>query len=265
MFKQIALIVLIFTLAACSTVPITGRKQIDFIPYAQIAQLSEEGYRQQLKELPLSNNTKDISRLNRVSESLIAAIQTYLRDNKIKSEALNFKWEVNLLESPQVNAFCMEGGKIAFYTGIMPFCTSDDAIAVVMGHEIGHAIAHHGAERMSEQLIAQTGNGVLDVALAKEPAKTRAMADVAYGVGSQVFGLLPFSRLHESEADQLGLNFMVLAGYDPNEAVKFWERMEKGNTGARPPQIISTHPSPETRIANIKKLIPEILAKYGKG
>jgi predicted Zn-dependent protease len=264
MLKKIALIVLIFSVAACKSVPITGRKQLNFISFAQMAALSEEGYRQQLKDLPLSNNTNDVRRINAVSERLIAAIETYLKDNKIKSEATDFKWEVNLLENKEANAFCMEGGKIAFYTGIMPYCTNDDAIAVVMGHEIGHAIAHHGGERMSELMIAQYGNTVLDAALSKEPAKTRSLADVAYGLGSQVFGILPFSRLHESEADELGLNFMTMAGYNPNEAIKFWERMEAGNTGTRPPQIISTHPSPETRIANIKKLIPVILEKYGK-
>ena len=174
----------------------------------------------------------------------------------------DYDWEFNLVESKDVNAWCMPGGKVVFYTGILPYTRNEDGVAVVMGHEIAHAVAAHGNERMSHMLAVQFGGLALSVALAQRPGETQGLWMAAFGLGAQVGLLLPFSRLHEYEADRLGLTFMAMAGYDPREGVKFWERMAQKQGGKKPPEFMSTHPSDEKRIANIKQLIPEVMPYY---
>ena len=180
----------------------------------------------------------------------------------MESEIKNYRWEFNLIENDKmVNAFCMPGGKVGVYTGILPITQNETGLAVVMGHEIAHAIAKHGNERVSQGLLAQLGGVALSTALSKNPGTTNQIFMAAYGVGANVGVLLPYSRLHESEADRIGLILMAKAGYDPREAVPFWQRMnEKG--GPRPPEFLSTHPAPESRIKQIQDLIPEAMKYY---
>ena len=171
---------------------------------------------------------------------------------------------VNLVEDKQVNAWCMAGGKVVVYTGILPVAKDDAGLAVVLGHEIAHAIAEHGSERMSQGLIAELGGTALSTALAKKPEDTRNLWMTVYGVGAQYGALLPYSRVQESEADQLGLVFMTMAGYDPHVAIDFWERMAAQKGGQAPPELLSTHPADATRIARIKEAIPAVIREYKK-
>ncbi len=201
--------------------------------------------------------------VKRVGVKIQKAVETYFAQKNLSKELAGYQWEFNVVESEEVNAWCMPGGKVVVYTGILPITKDETGLAVVMGHEIAHAIAEHGSERMSHGLMQQLGGVALSVALADEPELTQSLFMTAYGVGSTVGVMLPFSRTHESEADHLGLIFMAMAGYDPNAAVDFWTRMAANSQGA-PPEWLSTHPSNETRIADIKKLLPEALQYYNK-
>jgi predicted Zn-dependent protease len=176
----------------------------------------------------------------------------------------DYRWEFNIVEDSSINAWCMPGGKVVVYTGIMPVVQNETGLAVVMGHEIAHAVANHGQERMSQGLIAQMGGMALSAALQKKPEQTQALFMTAYGVGAQVGALLPYSRLQESEADHIGLIFMAMAGYDPHGALDFWRRMANTGKGGAPPEFLSTHPSDETRIKKIEDLIPEAMTYYNK-
>ncbi len=261
MVKHIVFIAVLFSLCNCSTVPLTGRKQLSLIPAPAMISLSEENYRQALSQAKISSNSRETARLRQVGNRLIQAVDRYMKQEGLYQQIAGYKWEINLLESKEANAWCMEGGKIAFYSGIMPLCTTDDAIAVVMSHEIAHAIARHGRERMSQLVVTQLGGVAIDQALREKPAMTRQLAQTAYGAGATVGVLLPFSRAHEAEADEMGLHFMAMAGYNPEEAVRFWERMSQMG-GTKMPAFLSTHPSHEDRIKQLKRLIPEVKAKY---
>lgn len=264
MIKRIITFTLVLLLAACSTVPITGRKQLTLIPSATMMSLANDQYRQALNESQLSNDQGELQRLRRVGNNIIKAVETYMANNGMADRIADYEWEINLIESDQVNAWAMPGGKIAFYTGIMPLCTSDDGIAVVMSHEIAHAIAGHGGERMSQSIVAQFGSAVaVEVLLAEKPQATKNLAATALGIGSTL-GILAYSRLHESEADELGLYFMTMAGYDPYEGARFWQRMQAQAGGARPPKLLSTHPPTEERIANLNRLAPVAIEKFGR-
>jgi predicted Zn-dependent protease len=174
----------------------------------------------------------------------------------------DFKWQFNVLQGKEINAFCLPGGKVAFWEAIMPICGDDNGVAVVMGHEVAHALAHHGAERMSQGMGAQVVGEVLSVGLGNAAPETRARAMQLYGLGANVGVILPFSRSHESEADHIGLILMAKAGYDPRTAVAFWKRMAEQGKGQKPPEFLSTHPSDETRIKQIEEWLPEAMANY---
>lgn len=255
-------IFVLLVLSDCSTVPLTGRKQLNFIPSSEILSLSFDSYAQVLKDNKLSTNVQQTSMVKNVGARIENAVETYMAQNNLQKNLQGFKWEFNLLESPTVNAFCMPGGKVAFYSGIMPICQDEAGVAVVMGHEVAHAIANHGGERMSQGLVQQMGGVALSIALKDKPQQTQQLALAAYGAGSTVFGVLPYSRLQESEADRLGLIFLSMAGYDPNSAPAFWERMSASNKGASTPEFLSTHPSDESRIKALRKEIPEAMKYY---
>jgi predicted Zn-dependent protease len=252
---------LVTLIAACATVPITGRKQLSLIPDSQMNSMSFSQYQEVLNTSQLSTDTVKVEQVRRVGRNIQGAVERYFKDRGMSSQLDGFAWEFNLIESDQVNAWCMPGGKVAFYTGILPVCQNDAGIAVVMGHEVAHAIARHGGERMSQELAVQMGGLALSEALSSQPAETRDLWLGAVGMGAQVGVLLPFSRQHESEADHMGLIFMAMAGYDPREAPKFWERMSSGGGGA-PPEFLSTHPSDATRIRKLNELMPEALGYY---
>jgi predicted Zn-dependent protease len=246
----------------CSKVPVTGRKQLDIVPNSQVLALAESEYNEFIKTNQVIHNTPQAEEVQRVGQKIAIAAEAYLKKEKESKLLDGYKWEFNLVNDPQVNAWCMPGGKVVVYTGILPITENDAGLATVMGHEIAHAIARHGNERMSQGLTAQLGGLALDVALSSKPTETRNLFLAAYGVGTNVGVLLPYSRLQESEADRIGLIFMAMAGYDPREAISFWERMEHANKGGEPPEFLSTHPSHKTRIEELKKYMPEALKYY---
>jgi predicted Zn-dependent protease len=261
LFETGVMIILLIVLG-CATVPLTERKTLRLVSDSELATLSFQQYSEVLKKSKLSNDPGKVHLVKRVGERIARASEAFMKDSGMEADIKNYKWEFNLIEDDQVaNAWCMPGGKVAVYTGILPITHDESGLAVVLGHEIAHAIAKHGNERMSEALLVQLGGASLSLALSKEPALTNQVFMAAYGLGANVGILLPYSRVHESEADRIGLVLMAKAGYDPRVAVPFWQRMnEKG--GARPPEFLSTHPAPETRIKQIQALIPEAMKYY---
>lgn len=251
-----------FFLVSCSTVPLTGRRQLDLIPSSQILTMSFSQYDQVLAQEKIVTNTDEARTVKSVGNNIAVAVESFLKQNGYQEEAGRFEWEFNLIQGDQVNAWCMPGGKVAFYTGIMPICKDDAGVAVVMGHEVAHAVAEHGSERMSQGLVQQLGGVALAVALSEKPQQTQQLFMTAYGLGSTVGYMLPHSRKQESEADKLGLIFMAIAGYDPREAPQFWERMASQSGGAAPPEFMSTHPSHSTRINNLNRYMKEALKYY---
>jgi len=247
---------------ACATVPLTGRKQLSLVSSAEINQMAAEQYREVIAKGPLSTNREQTEMIRRVGTKIQKAVEQYMADKGASDQLAGFAWEFNLIQDDKtVNAWCMPGGKVAFYTAILPICKDEAGVAVVMGHEVAHAIANHGAERMSQGLVAEFGLSTIGAAMGQNPTATQQIFMQAVGVGTNV-GMLKFSRSHESEADHMGLIFMAMAGYNPEEAPKFWERMSSG--GAEPPEFLSTHPSHSTRIKDLEGWIPEAKGYYKK-
>ena len=264
MLRFSLLVVLLVSLSACSTVPITGRSQLNLIPGSSMMSMSLQQYDQFLKEHKVSSNQEQTAAVKRVGANVQQAVERYFASSGLSQQLSDYKWEFNLVEDKQVNAWCMPGGKVVVYTGILPVANGDAGLAVVMGHEIAHAIAEHGNERMSQGLLAQMGGVALSTALSTQTAVTQQLWMSVYGVGAQYGAIMPYGRMQESEADHLGLIFMAMAGYDPNEAVTFWERMSAQKGGKAPPEFLSTHPSDATRIENIRRLIPDAMKYYRK-
>ena len=260
----IAAIWLVLMFQGCAEVPITQRKGLHLVSETELLSMSFQQYDDVLKKSKLSNETPKVEMVRRVGIRIAKSAETFLTETGQQDKIKNYKWEFNLIEEDKtVNAWVMPGGKAAVYTGILPFTQNETGLAVVLGHEVAHALADHGNERMSEALVANTGGMALSVALSQRPQQTQQLFMKVYGVGANVGFLLPYSRLHESEADRIGLTLMARAGYDPREAIAFWQRMSK-QEGQRPPQLLSTHPAPETRVADIKKYLPEALPYFDK-
>ncbi len=249
-------------LAGCSEVEITGRKQLNFVPSSTMHSMSFDAYDEFLSQHKLSTDAEKTQMVKRVGGRIQRAVEDYAARNGIEDKLNGYQWEFNLVEDPNVNAWAMPGGKVVIYTGILQVAQDETGLAVVMGHEIAHAFAKHGAERMSQGLLVQMGGVALSTALDKYPQKTKALFMQSYGVGTQLGILLPYSRTHESEADHLGLIFMAMAGYDPRQAPAFWERMAAQSKGGAPPEFLSTHPAHETRIQDLKALIPDAMTYY---
>jgi predicted Zn-dependent protease len=254
---------MIVLVIACATVPITGRRQLSLVPASTINSLSAQEYKDFLDSNKISNDKVATATVKRVGQKIQGAVEAYFAQKGQSNQLRDYHWEFNLVVDSQVNAWCMPGGKVVVYTGILPVTKDDNGLAVVMGHEIAHAIAQHGDERMSQGLLAQFGGMALEAALSKKPEQTKSLFMSAYGLGSTVGLLLPYSRLQESEADHIGLIFMAMAGYDPHGAVDFWKRMAADKNGGMP-EFLSTHPSDQTRIQNIESLIPEAMGYYHK-
>jgi predicted Zn-dependent protease len=256
-------VVVLFSLVfvMCSTNPVTGRKQLTLIPSSEMLGMSYQQYGDFLKSNKLSTDQKQTEMVKRLGGRIQKAVEQYAQQKGWSERLQGYNWEFNLVESKDVNAWCMPGGKVVVYTGILPVTQTETGLAVVMGHEIAHAVAEHGNERMSQGLLANLGGMALSVALKDKPQQTQQLWMTAFGVGAQFGVLLPFSRSQESESDHMGLIFMAMAGYDPNEAVTFWQRMAASG-GQKPPEFMSTHPSDETRINDIKARMPEALQYY---
>ena len=261
--KAIALLLVATLIYACAKVPITGRSQLSLISNAEIIPMAATQYREVIAKGPISTNQEQTALVRTVGTRIQKAVEKYMSEKGWSSQLDGFAWEFNLIDDPKtVNAWCMPGGKVAFYSAILPICKDESGVAVVMGHEVAHAIANHGRERMSQGLAQQMGISTLGAAMGQNPGLTNQIFMQAVGYGSQI-GMLKFSRTHESEADKIGLIFMAIAGYDPREAPKFWERMSSGTAGSqKPPEWLSTHPSDETRIKDLNAAMPEALKYY---
>ncbi len=260
MFRKTTLLAGLVLLASCATVPITGRRQLSLVSGSEMNSLATTQYRTFITENKLSNNSAEAAMVKRVGERIQHAVEQYVAQNNMQGQLDGYQWEFNLVDNKEVNAWCMPGGKVVVYTGILPLTRDENGLAVVLGHEISHAVARHGAERMSDQLVAQGLSTALSTALSQNPTATKSLFMQAVGVGSQV-GMLKFSRTQESEADHLGLIFMAMAGYDPKGALPFWQRMaaqSQNNT----PEFLSDHPADATRIADIERLLPEAQKYY---
>jgi predicted Zn-dependent protease len=263
--KPVVLVVIFAVMwQACSVVPLTGRKQLSLVPESEMISMSLTNYGDFLKENKLSADKANSALVKQVGSDISAAVIKYFADNNLSSRLEGYQWEFNLVKNDTtVNAWCMPGGKVVVYSGLLPVTKDKNGLAVVMSHEIAHAVARHGNERMSQELLTQYGSLALNEAIKNKPEQTRNIFNGAYGIGAQVGVLLPYSREHELEADKLGLIFMAMAGYDPQTAVPFWERMAASG-GGKPPEFLSTHPSDATRIARIKAALPEAMKYYTK-
>ena len=264
MKKFLLLACLSFSLYSCSKNAITGRNQLALYPESEMQSMGAQQYQQFLSENKVVSATasKDAEMVRRVGQRITSAITQYYTKQGRADILDGYQWEYNLVDSKEVNAWCMPGGKIVVYTGLLPITQNEAALAVVLGHEITHALAHHGNERMSQGMLQQLGGVALSVALANKTQETQNLFMNAYGIGSNLGVMLPFSRKQEYEADHFGLNFAAMAGYNPQEAIPLWERMEKAGGGNKPPEFLSTHPSEGNRIEQLKKLMPEALKYY---
>ena len=258
MKKIIALLLISIMIYSCKSVPISGRKRMNFISDARVLPTSFAQYSGFLRDHKLSTDVAKSNEIKEIGARISKAVDRYMRANDMVKEADSYRWEFNLIEDETVNAWCMPGGKVVFYTGILPIAANTDGIAAIMGHEVAHAFAKHGQERMSTGMVTQLGGVATQIFTGtsiKDPKKAE-MFNMLYGVGSQL-GMLKFSRTHETEADRLGQIFMIMAGYNGTEASEVWVRMSERSGGQAPPEFMSTHPSNQSRIADLKKYLPK--------
>lgn len=254
-------------MTGCETVPITGRSQLNLVPESMVRSMAVQEYNSFLQspETKLSTDSSKAAMVQRVGTQIADAVERYMRASGMEEQIEGYEWEFNLVESKEVNAWAMPGGKVVVYTGLLDLAQTEDQLAAVVGHEIAHAIARHGNERMSQGLLTTMGGIALSQAVKDRPAQTRELLLMSYGIGSTVGVILPYSRTQESEADRLGLIFMAMAGYNPEAAVTFWQKMAAQNEGASVPEFLSTHPADETRIENIREYLPEAMQYYNQG
>ena len=262
--KITTLFVLATTFVACSRNPITGREQAHLVSESELQSMATQQYQQFLSQNHVVSTSadRDAEMVRRVGQRVASAVTKYFNQQGQGSTLNGYHWEYNLVQNKEANAWCMPGGKIVVYTGLLPITQNEAALAMVLGHEISHAVLQHGNERMSQGLIQQLGGVALSVAVSNQPAQTQDLFLSAYGVGSQVGVMLPFSRKQELEADRYGMIFGAMAGYNPREAIALWQRMEKASEGQAPPEFLSTHPSAGNRIAQLEKYLPEALKYY---
>jgi predicted Zn-dependent protease len=258
-----AFFLLVATIIACSTNPVTGRRQFKLVSEQELQAMATQEYRQFLStnRVVSPSGDRDAEMVRRVGNRLAASVAEYYRGQNLNETLAGYNWEFNLVNDPAANAWAMPGGKVVVYTGLLKITQNEAALANVLGHEISHAIFQHGNERMSQGLAQQLGGAALSVALSNQPAATQNLFMQAYGVGSQIGVLLPFSRKHELEADRYGMRWAAMAGYNPREAIALWQRMQQNSSGA-PPEFMSTHPSETNRIAQLQKYLPEALQYY---
>jgi predicted Zn-dependent protease len=249
---------------ACTRNMITGRNQLSLVSENQMQEMAKTEYKTFLSQNKVANpsQSKDAEMVKRVGSRIANAVTQYYKSKNLSEAIDGYNWEYNLINSNEANAWCMPGGKIVVYSGLLPITQNEAGLAVVVGHEVAHAIARHGSERMSQGLVQQLGGVALNVALSSKPQQTQAIYNNLYGIGSQVGFLLPHSRNQELEADKFGLQFAAMAGYNPREAIPLWERMQANSGGNKPPEFLSTHPAEGTRIARLNKEMPNALKYY---
>ncbi|OJX33152.1 MAG: peptidase M48 [Chryseobacterium sp. 36-9] len=257
--KISAILVTALGVTGCVTNPITGRSSIQIANNSEIATAAASEYKTTLSKAKVITGTADANRIKNVGARIKNAAYAYYKSIGRESALAGYSWEFNLIQDNQLNAWCMPGGKVAFYTGIMPVCKDDNGVAVVMGHEVSHALAGHGNERISQAMLAQYGGSLLGGTMSN--SQWAGVFEKVYPIGAQV-GLLAYGRKQESEADEMGLYLMAMAGYDPRTATSFWQRMESSSTGSRTPEFLSTHPNPQNRIADLNADMPKALQYY---
>ena len=262
--KITSLFVVVAVLIGCATNPVTGRRQFTLVSESELQAMANQQYRQFLNtnRVVSPSANRDAEMVRRVGNRLAAAVQNYYRQQGISEQLQGYKWEFNLVNNGDANAWAMPGGKVVVYTGLLDITQNEAALANVLGHEISHAIFQHGNERMSQGLAQQLGGVALSVAVANRPAAAQNLFMQAYGVGSTVLGTLPFSRKHELEADRYGMIWSAMAGYNPREAINLWKRMAARSNGNNPPEFLSTHPAEQTRINQLERHLPEALKYY---
>ncbi len=256
--RMVAAIVAATLIAACGAVPLTGRKQVLLVSDQEVYEAGLTQYKEYMASAKVSSDAKASAMVKSVGKKLAAATERYLKANGFESELANLKWEFNLVQNDQVNAFCLPGGKIVVYEGLLSVARNEAELAVVIGHEIAHAVAKHSNERMSQQILTQYGQAILAQALSNKSEAVQAVGTSVFGLGAQVGLMLPYSRKHEYEADYMGIVFMEIAGYDSTNAIDFWTKMSSG--GGNASDFLSTHPSDSKRISEIKRRIPEAKA-----
>lgn len=263
MRKYLYIVSTALVMSACTQNAITGRNQISFYSEDELRTSALTQYRQFLTQNKVvsTSTSKDAEMVQRIGKRLVTAINKYYTEKGLAAELEGYNWEYNLVQSPEVNAWCMPGGKIVVYTGLLPVAENEAALAAVMGHEIAHALAKHSNERLSQSALQQMGGQVVGTAVSGKSAAMQTAINTLYGIGSQVGGLLPFSRKQELEADKFGLIFCAMAGYNPEAAIGLWERMGKAGGGGTP-ELLSTHPAEATRIAKLKQMMPEAMKYY---
>jgi len=263
MKKIIYLLFITLVLTGCALNILTGRKQLNLVKESEVQLMATDQYRAFLSENKVLNSgtSRDAAMVDRVGARISKAITKFFESRGESSLLEGYKWEFNTIDSKEINAWCMPGGKVVVYSGLLPVTRNEAALAIVMGHEIAHSVARHGNERMSQAMVQQLGGMALEIALAQKPQETRDLFMTTYGIGSTVGAVLPWSRQQETEADQYGLIFSAIAGYDPREAIPFWQRMAASG-GGKPPEFLSTHPSDATRLRKLEQFMPEALKYY---
>lgn len=264
MKKYLFIATIVIIAYSCATNPITGKKNLNFVSNSELFPSSFQQYNTFLKENKVITGTSDAKKVEDVGTRIKAAAEKYLTYLGQSQYLKDYRWEYKLVDNKEVNAWCLPGGKIVVYSGILPVTQNDSGLATVMGHEVSHALANHGAQRMSAAQLQQIGAVGVAVATGSQSAENRQMWQKYYGVGSEVGVMLPFSRSNESEADKIGLTLMAIAGYNPDDSIAFWTRMSAKSRGSGTPEFLSTHPSDVTRINNLKSLIPEAKATAAK-
>ena len=264
--SSIAILLLLCSMSfpyySCNRVPVTGRRQVNLLPESQLMSMSLTNYNEFLRNHQVVRNTQEARMVKEVGNKIASAVEEFLKKKGKANRVKGYQWEFNLVKDKTANAWAMPGGKVVVYTGLLNITENETGLAVVMAHEVAHAIARHGNERMSQQLLVQLGGQTLGAAMDESPETTKKIFMTSYGIGTTL-GSLAYSRKHEAEADKMGLVFMAMAGYNPKEAIDFWKRMaEKG--GASPPEFLSTHPSNESRIEEIKEFLPEAMKYYNE-
>lgn len=261
--KIITTLIVLLLLQSCSTVPLTGRRQLSLVSDTEILALSNQSYASYMKTAKRSSNIKQRILVERCGKKIQQAVETYFRIQGQTALLNGYKWEFVLVKDNTPNAFCLPGGKVVVYEGILPYTKTEAGLAVVLGHEIAHAVAKHSNERISQQLLVETGGSVLNMLMGAKSETSQKVVASIYGLGSNYGVMLPFSRKQEYEADKLGLIFMAMAQYNPKEAIEFWTRMSSGKS-AKTPEFLSTHPADANRIASIKSILPNIIKTYYK-
>lgn len=253
-------LLMLLTIYGCSTVALTGRKQLRLVSNEEVLSLSKQSFNEYMATAKPSTNAAQAAMVARVGKRIAAAVEKYLSTHGRAGDIKEFAWEFHLVQDKEPNAFCMPGGKIVVNEGILPYTQTEEGLAIVLGHEVAHAVAKHSAERISQQMLMSYGGTALGLVLMKKSEETQTLAQTVYGLGAQVGVMLPYSRLNENEADYIGLIFTAMAGYNPEAAISFWQRMAA--QGGSTPEFLSTHPSDNTRIKRLQEYMPEALKYY---